>query len=40
MRGRKLQAHHGIILRNVIEIKENELDNRWFEKYEADDSEE
>lgn len=40
MRGRKLQAHHGIILRNVIEIKENELDNRWFEKYESADSEE
>ena len=40
MRGRKLQAHHGIILRNVIETKENELDNRWFERYGSSESEE
>ena len=40
MRSRKLQAHHGVILRNVIENKENDLDNLWFKKYGSSDSEE
>ena len=40
MRSRKLQAHHGVILRNVIENKENDLDNLWFKRYGSSDSEE
>jgi hypothetical protein len=40
MRARKLQAHHGVILRNVIETKENLLDDRWFDNYGVKDSEE
>ncbi|HJL59379.1 MAG TPA: hypothetical protein QF621_03410, partial [Candidatus Thalassarchaeaceae archaeon] len=33
MRNRKLHTHHGIILRNTIERKEDELDTEWFHEY-------
>jgi hypothetical protein len=35
MRDRKLHTHHGIILRNAIERKEDELDDDWFLEYGA-----
>ena len=40
MRRRRLQAHHGVILRNTIETKEDDLDTLWFKKYGSSDSEE
>ncbi|MDP6099385.1 MAG: hypothetical protein QF566_04325, partial [Candidatus Thalassarchaeaceae archaeon] len=33
MRNRKLHTHHGIILRNSIERREDELDDEWFHEY-------
>ncbi len=39
MRRRKLQAHHGVILRNTIETKEDEIDVSWFSKYSKDSEE-
>ena len=39
MRRRRLQAHHGVILRNTIETKEDEIDNTWFSKYSRDSEE-
>ncbi len=33
MRNRKLHTHHGIILRNAIERKEDELDDDWYLEY-------
>ncbi len=40
MRARKLRAHHGIILRNVIELKEDELENSSIAHIQEVDSEE
>ena len=39
MRKRKLQSHHGVILRNTIETKEDEIDNSWFTKFSKDSEE-
>ncbi len=33
MRNRKLHTHHGIILRNTIERREDELDDEWFHEF-------
>ena len=40
MRGRRLHTHHGVILRNTIERREDELDQGWFKNYGRGDSEE
>jgi hypothetical protein len=40
MRGRRLHTHHGVILRNTIERREDELDQDWFKSYGRGDSEE
>ncbi len=41
LRRRRIHTYHGLILRNMVEVLEDELDSYWFERYaRGEDSEE